>query len=116
MLALFSAALGNGQLTANAEPPAVSGNGPGLGAATVSTNSSTVSVSGGTPPYTYAWSRQSGSTQINATNPSSASTIFSRLNQPSGASESANFICTVTDSASRTTQTNTVTADISNVG
>lgn len=116
MLALFAAALGAGQLAVNAAPAAVSGNGPGFAVATVSTNSSTVSVSGGTPPYTYAWSRQSGSTQINANSPSSASTIFSRVNQPIGASESAIFICTVTDSAARTTQTNTVTADISNVG
>lgn len=116
MLALFAAALGAGQLTANAAPADVSGDGGGVAVVTVSTNSSTVSVSGGTPPYTYAWSRQSGSTQINATNPSSASTLFRRVNQPIGASESAIFICTVTDSAARTAQTNTVTASISNLG
>lgn len=114
MLALFAAALGVGPLNASAAPTSTYGNGGGFATVTVQTDTSTVSVSGGTPPYTYAWSRQSGSTQINATNPSAATTAFSRASLGVGLSESANFVCTVTDAAARTAITNSVTATVEN--
>jgi len=62
--------------------------------------------SGGTPGYTYSWTRISGSTAITAGSPTSASTSFSGT-VPIGGSISAVFRVTVTDSAGAT-----ATADV----
>jgi hypothetical protein len=65
------------------------------------TDSVTVSTSGGAPTYTYAWTRVSGSSEITAGSASAATTDFdfSFTNQ---GFFSATFRCTVTDSASIT--------------
>ena len=115
MLGLFAAALGVGPLNASAAPTSTYGNGGGLGVETVTTDTSTVSVDGGTPPYTYAWSRQSGSAAIGPVNANAATTAFSRGFLPVGGSETAVFICTVTDSAARIVASNAVTALVENV-
>lgn len=115
MLALFAAALGVGPLNASAAPTSTYGNGGGFATVTVQTDTSTVSVSGGTPPYTYAWSRISGVTLFNPTAASSASSAFTRNSLPVGGNDTATFVCTVTDAAARTTQTNAVTATVENV-
>lgn len=67
----------------------------------VNTNIITLAASGGTPPYSYAWSRQSGSTGLTATSPSSASTRFAVT---LGANEVAEavFRGTATDARGRT--------------
>ena len=63
------------------------------------TGSAVCTASGGTPTYTYQWSRQSGSTSITANSATSATTTFNIASGASG-DQTAVFYCTVTDSAS----------------
>lgn len=115
MLALMAAALGAGPLIASASPDTTYGNGGGFGVKTVTTDTSTVSVSGGSPPYTYAWSRISGATVFNPTAASAATSAFSRTSLPVGGNDTATFICTVTDALGRTAVTNSVIATVENI-
>ncbi len=67
---------------------------PGAG---VNFGSSTGNASGGTPPYTYAWTFVSG-TSFTLTSASSANTSFIRAgNPPQGSAASAVYRITVTD-------------------
>jgi hypothetical protein len=61
-----------------------------------STAAATVSVTGGTPPFSYAWTKVSGGA-ITITSPGAASTTFSASGLASGETRSATFRCTVTD-------------------
>lgn len=72
------------------------------GASTATSESTTITPSGGTPGYTYAWTRVSGSTDISADSASAATTTFSVTGMVDGETASATFRCTVTDSASAT--------------
>lgn len=63
----------------------------------LTTNSVTVTPSGGTAPYTYAWAFVDGDAGITINSPTSATTSFSA--DPAGASLAATYRCTVTDSA-----------------
>lgn len=69
---------------------------------TVSTNSTTVTASGGTGPYTYSWARVSGDSAVNVSNASAATVTFS-ANVPRDGSRSATWRCTVRDSLLATT-------------
>lgn len=93
-------------MTANASPSDVSGTvgtfGPG--AATVTSNSTTASPSGGTAPYSYAWAYSSGDTGITPFAPTSASTTFSK-SLGLGVENIASFVCTITDANGATAQT-----------
>lgn len=73
---------------------------------TVTSNSVTATPSGGTGPYTYAWTRFSGDSAVSANSPSSATTTFSAI-VPKWDSREATMRVTVTDSLSAT-----ATADI----
>lgn len=90
-------------MTASASPETVSGISSGSG--TITTNATTVTPTGGTPPYTYAWSLEShdgvGGTPA-ADSPTSATTTFTQTGIPPGESTSASWTCTVTDSLSNT--------------
>lgn len=70
--------------------------------ASITTASTTVTATGGTTPYTYSWSRISGSTSISANSASSATTTFTGSSLASGSTYQATFRCTVTDGASAT--------------
>lgn len=72
------------------------------GSATATSESTTVTATGGTPGYTYAWTRVSGSTDISADSASAATTTFSVVSMADGATKSAIFRCTVTDSTAAT--------------
>jgi hypothetical protein len=72
---------------------------------TVTSNSVTVTPSGGTAPYTYAWTRLSGDSAVAANSPTTATTTFS-ANVPKWDSREATMQCTVTDSLSATTTVN----------
>lgn len=74
----------------------------------LTTSSCSVSASGGTPGYTYSWSRVSGSALVNITSPSSSSTTFNTSFNGGGQTRSAVFKCTVTDAASNVVDTDTV--------
>lgn len=81
----------------------------------ITTDSSTATAYGGTSPYTYAWTRQSGSTAISADSASSATTTFTGTSLASGSTYDAVFRCTVTDDASATAYAD-VSVSISRVG
>lgn len=70
--------------------------------------SATVTASGGTAPYTYAWTRISGATEITANSTTAATTSFNCTGLAAGEVNNAVFRCTVTDSVSAT-----ATADVS---
>jgi hypothetical protein len=76
--------------------------------ASITTASVTVTATGGTSPYSYAWTRISGSTDIAADSASAATTTFTGSSLVSGTSYSATFRCTVTDNVAAT-----ATADVS---
>ena len=94
-------------LTASVSPGAVN---------TQTTNSTatsapvTVTASGGTPPYTYAWTRVSGASTITADSATAATTTFSCTGLDPSEVNEAVFRCTVTDSAG---SPDTATVDVS---
>lgn len=76
-----------------------------LGTGTATTNSTTVTPTGGTGPYTYAWtviSYSHGTTSPTVTSPTAATTTFTQTNIAIGADYVAVFRCTVTDSLTAT--------------
>ena len=86
-------------LNAAASPSSLSTSGTGTPLTTAST---TVTPTGGTSPYTYAWTRISGSTLITANSASAATTTFTGATLASGTTYSAVFRCTVTDNVAAT--------------
>jgi hypothetical protein len=66
-----------------------------------------ITATGGTAPYTYAWTYVSGSTAISCLAPSASSTAFAATIYR-GSSRGAVWRCTITDSAAAS-----VTVDIS---
>jgi len=86
-------------LNAAASPSSLSTSGT---ATSLTTASTTVTPTGGTSPYTYAWTRLSGSTSIAANSASSATTTFTGTSLASGTTYTAVFRCTVTDNVAAT--------------
>lgn len=68
----------------------------------------TVSVSGGVGPYSYQWVRISGSTDIEATDPSSSATEFQWIGPWTGPARLSAWVCQVTDSTNETVSTGIV--------
>ena len=100
---------GGGSYAATASPSGVSKSGAGA----ITTPSVTCSVSGGVGPFTYAWAKVSGDDGITINSPTSASTSFSG-DPSSGASISATYQCTVTDTGAGNAQvvSNSITATL----
>ena len=69
-----------------------------LGTGSVTTNSVTVTASGGTGPYTYAWAYVSGDAGFSANSPTAVTTTFNGSITALGQDKSAVWRCTVTDS------------------
>lgn len=72
------------------------------GSSSATSESVTVTATGGTPGYTYAWTRVSGSSDISADSASAATTTFSVTSLADGGTKSALMRCTITDSAAAT--------------
>jgi hypothetical protein len=98
-------------LSASADPSIVSGGSFATGTAT--TNLTVVTPTGGTAPYSYAWTLVSHTSGTNPTigTPANNNTTFTQTGLGTGANEEAVFRCTVTDSTPGTPQT--ATADVS---
>jgi hypothetical protein len=77
----------------------------------VTTGTVNVSTSGGTSPFTYAWTKLDGDA-VTALSPTSASTQFRGTGMVSGESRTADFRCTVTATGGATAQTQIVTATV----
>lgn len=78
---------------------------------TATTNTVTVTPSGGTAPYTYAWTllESDGAVEPTATAPASATTAFVQTSMSPGNIYSSEWRCTVTDSS---TPALTATCDV----
>ena len=85
---------------ATIDPAFVGGVGTGEGEEVVTTDIATVTVHGGTAPYTYSWAQTSGDSMF-YTKPA-ANTVCFYDHLFVGAYEIATFRCTVTDAASAT--------------
>lgn len=68
----------------------------------VVTNPATATPDGGTAPYTYAWTKVTGTAPSQADSPSAASTTFSSTQLPGLINET--WKCTVTDAAGFTAE------------
>ena len=97
-VATVTGAASGGALVATANKTAVTGNRSGAGTAT--TGTVTVTPSGGTGPYTYAWTNVSGDT-FTPTIPTGATTAFS-ITVAVDDVKTAQYRCTVTDSLAAT--------------
>lgn len=83
------------------------------GTTTVTSSSVTATATGGNGIVSYAWSRSSGSTAINAVTPNSATTQF-RATIASDTELDAVFICTATDASGQTATTGSVNVTMRN--
>jgi hypothetical protein len=97
-VATVTGAASGGALVATLNRSAVTGNRSGAG--TVTTGTVTVTASGGTGPYTYAWTNVSGDT-FTPTIPTGATTAFS-ITVAVDDVKTAQYRCTVTDSVAAT--------------
>lgn len=104
---------GVGEMIAVADPSAVYGYGSSKGSIRATTNSATVTVTGGTPPYSYSWPTSAGWGAIATT---SATTSFRSPSIAAGGESSEEFACTVTDALGNVAVSNTVTATAYNDG
>lgn len=87
-----------GALSATANQSAVYGH--GVAGATITTTSVTITPTGGTGPYTYAWAKQSGD-DVTIDAAAAATTTFSKTGV-AGQYFNGTYCCTVTDSVAAT--------------
>lgn len=73
----------------------------GGGVVDVTSNGVNVTASGGSPPYSYLWTRVGGSAQITADPPTSSNAVF-KSTMPADETRISQFSCTVTDSVGAT--------------
>jgi hypothetical protein len=103
----------SGLISASALPTTVYGYGSSGGSIYITTDTTTATVTGGTPPYTHSWIPADLS--WSAINPGSASTPFRSPVLGTGENSGTTFTDTITDLHGRTT-TVTVDAYAENLG
>jgi hypothetical protein len=97
-------------VTVSNTAPYAENSGPTAG--TITTDPVAATASGGTPGYTYSWTKTGGSAKIAALNPTSSATAFQATGMIGGETAVATFTCTVTDSAAATVTSGVVTVTI----
>lgn len=102
-------------LTITASPTYVQGAAATNMTVPVSTNSTTVSVTGGTAPYSYSWASPDDPSNASAVSPTAAATNFVRTSVGPDTSYDFTMQCTVTD-ARGATGTVDVSATVTNYG
>lgn len=77
----------------------------GTGNGSATSNAVVITATGGTAPYSYAWTiiTYTNGTSPTVGSPASATTTFTQTNLAAGDVDTATFRCTVTDSASNST-------------
>lgn len=103
-------------MTAAASPAVVNGAQGANFATLVATTTTTVTVTGGTAPYSYAWEQASGGLMWAIVTANGASTRFEANGLTPGQTEVATFICTVTDRDGNEATTAPVQAQATNFG
>lgn len=93
---------GGAGLVVDANPISVTGAVGSSGTPNVTTNTTTVTVSGGTAPYSYLWTEIEADFPWSIGSPNSASTRFTALSVSTIDNSFASFECTVTDARGRT--------------
>lgn len=93
---------GGAGLVVEANPIVVTGAAGSSGTPNVPTNTVTVTVSGGTAPYSYLWTEIPGDFDWSIGSPNAASTRFTALDVAAGDQYFTSFECTVTDARGRT--------------
>lgn len=102
-------------LTASASVSSVEGYGNSITSIGITTASVTATPTGGTAPYTYAWTRTDGGADAwTITTPTAATTSFRATAVLPSDNQTATFICTVTDANGRTAATSAVSASSTN--
>lgn len=99
-IAAASDAASSGALTASASPTSLYEQSPGPGA--ITTDTVTITPSGGTGPYTYAWAYLSGYVSFTVSSATAAAVDFTSLSLNPGQSRSGVWRCTVTDNVAAT--------------
>jgi len=103
-------------MAVSASPSAITGYGSSTSSIDITTGVVTVSVDGGTAPFSYAWARtDGGGGSWSAIVPTGASTAFKALAIAGGADATSEFTCTVTD-ANGLTDTVAIDATVMNFG
>lgn len=81
------------------------------GAGWATTDVTTATPSGGTPPYSYQWVHVGGTGYVKANTDTSDSTSFYWDGPWGGPPKFSRYVCVVTDAASQTATSNIVTID-----
>jgi len=103
---------GGGGLSVSLAPSSVSGFGYSIGEPRIATSAATISVVGGTAPYTIVWTFTGGGwSEINV---NSLTTGFRGPGTPPATSDSTSLYATVTDANSLTGVTNSIEAQVTN--
>ncbi len=113
-LSQFNGVTNSPAMTAAASPTSVSAS--TAAPATITTGSSTATPTGGTAPYTYLWSYNSGDTTVSINGATTATASFTATVNGTSGSKLASFVCKITDNVGNVAYTGAVAAHLNYTG